>query len=361
MRKSAKLFLAVVAMLSLTVSLMAAGVDELRVGAVYIGPARDGGWTQAHDDGIESLRDLPYVKNIMKKEEVPESSEATKAMTQMIKLGKCNLIFATSFGYMDQAMGVAEDNPNVVIMHCSGYKTAKNMGTYYGKIYQAKFLGGMVAGMMTKSNKIGYVAPIAIPEIYRLVDAFALGVKSVNKDAKVQVVWVGSWFDPAKEMDAAKSMIEQGCDVITQGGDSPAPQQAAEKAGVWAIGHDNDMSAYAPTKSLTSVVWHWGVIYKMVAEAVHKGTWKAQGPSEFWPDISTGVAGLTPFTKNVPKKVQKKVEAMKAKIISGEYKIFEGPIKDQDGKLRVKKGQTMKPQELLSMDWLVDNVVGNKK
>ncbi len=357
MRKT-KLFFAIATMMCLGASLLA---KDLRVGAVYIGPARDGGWTQAHDDGIESLRKLPYVKKIMKKEEVPESSEAEKVLNQMVKLGKCNLIFTNSFGYMDQTLKVAKENPDVVFMHCSGYKTAKNMGTYYGKIYQAKFLGGMVAGLMTKSNKIGYVAPIAIPEIYRLVDAFALGVKYVNKKAKVQVVWVGSWFDPAKEMDAAKSMIEQGCDVITQGGDSPAPQQAAEKAGVWAIGHDNDMSAYAPSKSLTSVVWHWGVIYNIVAKSVHDGTWKAEGPADFWPGIETGVAGLTPFTENVPKSVQKKVLAMEKKIAGGKYKIFKGPIYDKDGKLRVKKGQVMTPKQLLSMNWLVDNVVGNNK
>jgi len=358
MNKSVKFILSVVAIFGLSSILVA---KDLTVGIVYIGPARDGGWSQAHDDGISEVEKLSYVKKVIKKEKVQESSEATKVITQMVKLGKCDVVFATSFGFMDQTLEVAKANPNVAFAHCSGYKTSENMGTYFGKIYQAKFLAGMVAGYMTKSNKIGYVAPIPIPEIYRLVDAFALGVKYANKKAKVQVVWIGSWFDPGKEMDAAKSMIEQGCDVITQGGDSPAPQQAAEKAGVWAIGHDNDMKAYAPKMSLTSVVWHWGVIYKKIVEEVYKGTWEPKGPEDFWLDIGTGVAGLTDFTDNVPKSVKKKVLAMKKKIISGKYEIFKGPLYDQAGELKVKKGVAMSAKEKLSMNWLVDNVLGNKQ
>ncbi len=335
-----------------------AKTKKLNIGIVYIGPARDGGWSQAHDDGIEEAKKLKSVKRVIKKENVPESSEATKVITQMVEVGKADIVFTTSFGYMDQTLEVAANYPDKVFMHCSGYKRSDNVGTYFGKMYQAKYLAGMVAGAKTKSNKIGYVAPIPIPEIYRLINAFTLGVKAVNKDATVNVVWIGDWFNPAKEMDAAKSMIEIGCDVITQGGDSPAPQQAAETVeGVYSIGHDNDMKEYAPKSILTSAVWHWGVIYKEIAEQVANGTWKSES---IWWGIETGVAGITKFSDKVSKKTQKIVKEKEDDIKKGKLKIFEGPLYDQNGNKKVDDGVMMTDQELLSINWFVDGVVGAK-
>jgi len=334
---------------------------DLKVGIIYSGTITDAGWSEAHDQGIEEIRSLPYVKKILKKEDVPETSDAAKILTQMIKLGECNLIYSISFGFMDQTLKVAKQFPEVTFMQCAGYKVNPNMGNYFGRMYQAKYLAGMIAGLMTKSDKIGYVVPIPIPEVYRMVDAFALGVKSVNKEANIYVVWIGEWYNAPKEMDAAKSMIEQGCDVISQGGDSPGPQKAAEAAGVWCIGHDTDMAKYAPNSILTSAIWHWGKMYKDITQEIHKGTWTAKGPVEYWPGLKNGVIGLAPYSANVPEDVIEKVEAVKEKFLNEGFEPFVGPLYDQQGKLMVEEGKTMSAEELLRINWMLDNIKGNLK
>ncbi len=334
---------------------------ELNVGIIYSGTVTDAGWAEAHDHGIEEIRSLPYVKKIVKKEDVPATSDAAKILTQMVKLSKCNLIYSISFGFMDQTLKVAKQFPEVTFMQCAGYKVNPNMGNYFGRMYQTKYLAGIIAGMMTKTNKIGYVVPIPIPEVYRMVNAFALGVKSVNEDAIVNIIWIGEWYNAPKEMDAAKAMIEQGCDVITQGGDSPGPQKAAEAAGVWCIGHDTDMSEYAPNYSLTSVVWNWGKMYREITEQVYNGTWEAKGPTEYWPGLKEEVVALAPYSKKLPEDVIEEVEEMKDEIINDGYEPFVGPLYDQNGKLMVEEDRVMTAEELLRIDWLVDNIKGNLK
>ena len=206
-----------------------AGEEKIKVGFMYVGPVGDAGWTYAHEQGRLYLeKELPYVTTT-KVESVPEGQDAERVLTQLAQENK--IVFATSFGYMDSVIKVAEKFPNVVFLHCSGFKTAPNAGNYFGRMYQARYLSGIVAGKMTKSNKIGYVAAFSIPEVVRGINAFTLGVRSVNPRATVKVVWTNTWYDPAKEKEAAKSLLAVGCDVIAQHQDTPGPQQAAEEAG----------------------------------------------------------------------------------------------------------------------------------
>jgi basic membrane protein A len=233
---------------------------------------------------------------------------------------------------------------------------AENMGNYFGRIYQARYLSGIVAGTMTKSNTIGYVAAFPIPEVIRGINAFTLGVRSVNPKATVRVVWTKTWYDPATEKEAGKSLLDVGADVIAQHQDSPGPQEAAEEKGVYSIGYNTDMAKFAPKAHLTAPVWNWGVYYTKVVDAVRKGTWK---PEAAWPGMADGIVDLAPFGPMVPKELQDKVNAEKAKIIAGQQKIFVGPIKDQSGAVKVADGVLMTDPELLGFTWFVEGVIGS--
>ncbi|MFO7895881.1 MAG: BMP family ABC transporter substrate-binding protein [Candidatus Cloacimonadales bacterium] len=327
--------------------------DTIKAGFVYVGPVGDAGWTKAHDDGRLEMEKLDFVEESVYVENVPEGAEATRVITEMAESG-CNIIFTTSFGYMDPTLEVAENYPDVTFLHATGYKTAPNMTNYMGRMYQAKYLAGIVAGRMTKTNKLGYVAPFPIPEVVRLINAYALGAQSVNPDATVHVLWTNSWFDPVHEKEAANTMIADGCDVITQGADSAGPQEAAEAAGVYSVGYDSDMSMFAPNAHLTSAVWHWGVYYKDVATKVHNGTWTND---PVWWDLSTGIAGLSPYHADVPQEVRDYVATAEKAMLENDQ-IFEGPLYDQEGKLRVEEAVKMTDAEMLSFDWFVKGVKG---
>lgn len=328
---------------------------EFKAAFVYIGPVGDAGWSYAHDQGRKFIEKKYGIKTSYS-ESVPEG-EAERVIREYAEQGY-NIIFTTSFGYMDPTIAVAKDYPNIVFEHCSGYKTAKNVGTYFGRIYQADYLTGIVAGMMTKSNKIGYVAPVPIPEVIRGINAFALGVKKVNPNATVHVVWVGTWYDPAKEREAAESLINEGCDVIAQGQDSPAAQQVAQEHGVHSIGYNSDMYKFAPKAHLTAAIWNWSVVYDYIVKNVMEGKWKSE---KIWWGIDKGLVELAQFNEVVPEKVKKIVQEEKEKYLKGEVPEqypFVGPIYDQQGKLVKAKGEVMNDEELLSMMFFVDNVVG---
>ncbi len=280
--------------------------------------------------------------------------DAERVILNMARKGY-GLIFATSYGYMDAMLKVAKKFPDTKFEHCSGFKMADNMGNYFARIYQPRYLTGIVAGKMTKSNKIGYVAAFPIPEVIRGINAFALGVKSVNPDAKVHVVWTKTWYDPPLEKDAAKSLLDMGADVITQHQDSPGPQEAAQEAGVYSIGYNTDMSKFAPKSHLTAAIWHWTPLYKKFVEDVKNGTWKAES---LWPGMESDIVEIAPFGPMVPKDVQDMVNAEADKIKKGNDTIFTGPIKDQSGAVKVKDGEKLDDKSLLSMTWFVDNVVG---
>ncbi len=327
---------------------------DLKVGFIYISPIGDAGWTYAHDQGRKEVEKLPFVKIARGVENVGENADATRVLTQLAVQGY-NLIFATSYGYMEQTLQAAEQFPDVIFMHCSGYKTAPNMSTYFGKMYQARYLTGLVAGKMTKSNLIGYVAAHPIPEVIRGINAFTLGVREVNPEAVVRVVWTYTWFDPPKEKRAAESLLEVGADVIAQHQDTPGPQQAAQEAGKFSIGYNVDMSRFAPEAQLTSAIWNWGVVYTAVAKEVHDGTWTN---TPIWWGIDSGLVGIAPLGPMVPDDVRALVEDKKGKIISGELKIFRGPVKGQKGETVIPAGKILSDQELFSMNYFVEGVEG---
>lgn len=325
---------------------------ELKAAFVYVGPIGDGGWTYAHDLGRKEMEAAGVKTSYV--ESVPET-DSERVIRNLARKGN-DIVFTTSFGYMDATLKVAKDFPDTVFMHASGFKKSANMGNYFGRIYQAKYLAGIVAGYMTKTNKIGMVGSMPIPEIIRHINAFTLGVRSVNPNADVQVIWVNSWFDPAKEGDAASSLLDNGADIVALSTDSAAPVQEAEKRGKWAIGNDTDMSLYGAKAHLTAAVWNWGIYYKHIAEQVKKGTWT---PTEDWWGIETGIVGLSPFGDMVPDNVKQDVMAKQEDISSGKLTVFTGPFNKQDGTLAVEAGKVPTDGELLGMSYFVEGVVGS--
>ncbi|MEW6696942.1 MAG: BMP family ABC transporter substrate-binding protein [Bacillota bacterium] len=328
--------------------------EKLKVAFIYVGPVGDGGWSFAHDQGRQYLQQqMPDVETSFI-ESVPEGADSERVLTELAEKGN-KVIFATSFGYMDPIIKVAQKYPDVKFIHCSGYKTADNVSTYFGRMYQARYLTGIIAGKTTKSNTIGYVAAFPIPEVIRGINAFTQGVRSVNPDAKVKVVWTNTWYDPAAEKEAGKSLLEAGADVVTQHQDTPGPQQAAEEKGKFGIGYNSDMSKMAPKAVLTSAVWNWGPYYVNTVKAIKEGTWKSD---QYWGPMSDKIVDLAPYGPMVSEEVKTLTEAKKQEILDGKFDVFTGPIKDQTGKERVAAGQKMTDAEMLSFDWFVEGVEG---
>lgn len=332
----------------------AMAVKDMNPGFVYVGPAADGGWSYMHDSARKEMeKKYPGLKTSIV-ESVPEGPDAERVLETFIRNGS-KIIFATSFGYMDPVQNVAKRNPGVIFMHCSGYKRAPNVGTYFGRMYQPRYLSGLVAGKMTKSGVIGYVAAFPIPEVIRGLNAFTLGVRKANPKAVVKVVWLFSWHDPAKEKEATKALYDMKADVIGMHSDSGAAPQAAEELGIYAIGYSDDMSKYAPTKHLTAPVWDWGLVYSHVIGQAKEGKWKSE---DIWWGLKEGLVKLSAFNKVVPEDVKKLVGAEQAKIISGKWDVFHGPIKDQSGKVRVPEGKSLTDKEMLSINWYVEGISG---
>ncbi|WP_338666979.1 BMP family ABC transporter substrate-binding protein [Pseudodesulfovibrio methanolicus] len=326
----------------------------VKAGFLYVSPVGDAGYSYAHDLGRQAVEALPYATTKYA-ESVPEGADSERVLRNMAREGM-DIIFATSFGYMDPVMKVAKEFPNTKFMHCSGFKKAANVSNYFGRIYQARYLTGLIAGSMTKSNQIGYVAAFPIPEVIRGINAFTIGVREVNPDAKVRVVWTKTWYDPALEKDAAKSLLDAGCDVITQHQDSPAAQEAAQEAGAYAIGYNSDMSSFAPKANLTSAIWNWGPMYVKTIQEVRDGTWK--GDQSTWWSMQDGVVDIAPMGSMVPDDVKSMVNAKKAELMAGNDTIFAGPIKNQAGEVVIAEGTSPDDGALLGMDWFVDGVVG---
>lgn len=344
--------LCAVALLSVGLCFSPAVAKELQVGFVYVSPVGDAGWSYAHDQGRLAVEEMEGVKTSFV-EAVAEGPDSERVMLNMARK-EFNLIFATSFGYMDPMLKVAQQFPNTVFMHCSGFKTAENMGTYFGRMYQARYLSGMVAGAMTTSNTLGYVAAFPIPEVIRGINAFALGAQAVNPEVTVRVVWTKTWYDPATEKEAAKSLLDVGADVIAQHQDSPGPQEAAQERGVYSIGYNTDMSQFAPKAHLTAPIWNWGPFYVDTVKQVMDGTWQS---ASVWPGLADGIVDLAPISEMVPQEVRDQVTARKASIIAGE-EVFTGPLKDQNGVERVSAGTPMSDEAMLGMTWFVQGVIG---
>jgi len=322
---------------------------------VYIGPPGDLGWTYEHDRGRLILEDeLGEAVETTYIEDVPEGPDATRVIRQYAQEG-WDVIFTTSFGYMEPTHEVAEEFPDVIFEHCSGFMTRENMATYFGRMYQPRYLSGIVAGEMTDSNIIGYVAAFPIPEVIRGINAFTLGVRSVNSDAEVRVVWTNTWYDPVVEREAAEALLDEGADIIAQHQDTTEPQKAAAERDALSIGYDSDMADFVGDTVLTSPQWDWGTYYVDTVQDVIDGTWETH---QFWGGLETGIVKLAEMSPLVPEDVVGQVNSEKDRIMDTDWDVFCGPINDQDGNEAVADGDCMSDEDMLNMAWFVEGVVG---
>lgn len=353
--KLTKLLTSAVLALGLATTAMAG--EKTKVGFIYVGPVGDGGWTYQHDQGRKALEEHfgDKVETVFQ-ESVPEGADAERAITQMALQG-ADLIFTTSFGYMDSTLAVAGKFPNVKFEHATGYKTADNVSVYSARFYEGRAIQGLIAGSMTKTNVIGYIASFPIPEVIRGINSAYIHAKKVNPDVQFKVVWAFTWFDPAKEADAATALIEQGADVILQHTDSKAPQAAAEKAGgVITFGQASDMSEYAPMPRVSSIIDNWGPYYIARTQAVMDGTWSSVNT---WDGIASGMVEIGEISDAVPADVKASALALKASIASGEYHPFTGPLNKQDGSVWLADGEVADDGTLAGMGFFVEGITGD--
>ncbi len=303
--------------------------EPLKIAFAYVGPVGDGGWTFAHDNGRKAI-EAEFGDKVVTSfvESVPESADAERVIRDMAAQGN-KLIFGTTFGYMEPMLKVAADFKDVKFEHATGYKTAENLRTYDSRTYEGAYMAGVIAGAMTKTNTLGVVASIPIPEVIRNINSFTLGAQSVNPKIKTKVVWVNGWFDPPKETEAATSLINGGADVLFQNTDSSAVLQTAEKMGKRAFGWDSDMTAYGPKAHLGSAVINWGPYYIKAVKDALEGTWSTGG---VWWGHKEGAIDMVSVAEDVPAEIKAKVESIKAGLKDGSFHPWTGPIVGQDGK-----------------------------
>jgi basic membrane protein A len=328
--------------------------DPLTVGFVYVGPIGDFGWSYQHDVGRKEAAakfgdkiKTVYVEN------VPESPDCEHVIADLAAKG-AKLIFTTSFGYMNYTLKVAKQYPDVMFEHCTGYKQAANVSTYDIRFYQGRFVQGVIAGKLSQKGVAGYIAPVPIPEVVQGMNAFLLGMRSVNPQAKLKFIVINSWYDPGKEGDAAKALMDQGCDIITQHTDSPTPLQAAASRGIKAFGEATDMIKFAPQTQLTADINEWGPYYIKRIQDVMDGTWKS---GDTWAGFDTGMLKMAPFL-NMPDDVKTLAQKTVDDIASGKNKVFVGPLLDQTGATKLAAGQAMDDGTLSGLQWLVEGVEG---
>jgi basic membrane protein A len=331
-----------------------ANAAPLKIAFVYVGPVADGGWSYQHNLGRVALeRELGAKVETTYVESVPETADAERVIRQLAAKDY-SLIFATSFGYMEPTLKVAKLFPRVHFEHATGYKTAANVVTYQARFYEGAYLLGVLAGRMSKTNTLGYVASFPIAEVIRNIDAFTLGARSVNPKIHTKVIWADTWYDPGKERQAAEALIAQGADILCQNTDSPAVVQVAEEKGIHAFGWDSDMSKYGPHAQLTANTENWGVYYIDEAHKLLDGTWSG-GRQTRW-GLKEGVVVLTPLNPAVPADVARVFEAAKQAIIDGTLVPFAGPIKDNKGVLKVAAHAAVSIDDLMSINWFVEGV-----
>jgi len=328
----------------------------VRAGFVYVGPVGDHGWTYAHDVARRELEAAlgdqvatTFVEN------VSEGPDAERVIRQLAAAGN-DLVFATSFGFMNAAVRVAQQFPEIKFEHCTGYKTAGNLAVYNARIYEARAVEGHIAGRMSQSGTVGYIASFPIPEVVVGINAVFLAARAVNPDFQVKIVWLNSWYDPGKEADAAKTLIDQGADIIIQETDSPAAVQVAEERGVHAFGHASDMRKFAPNAQLTAIVYNWGPYYIERGRAVLDGTWETHN---VWWGLNEGMVEIAPYGPAVPPEVAAEADRIESAIIAGELHPFTGPIRNQAGELVLPEGETMTDEDILHMDYYVQGIEGS--
>ncbi len=338
-------------------SLAVQAADPVKIGFVYVSPVGDAGYTYQHDLGRKAIEEAYGDKvDIRFVESVAEGPDSERAIMAFANQG-FKAVFATSFGYMNPTIKVAKRFPDLAFEHASGYRRAQNVNTYLARFYEGRYLTGLVAGSMTKSNVLGYVAAFPIPEVVRGINAFTRGIREVNPKASVKVIWTNSWFNPNKEREAAEALIAQGADVLTLHADSPATVLAAEEAGIYAVGYNSDLSKFGPKSHLTASVTNWAPYYVQQVGKILDGTW--EGNQDVWDGISKDMIQLAPFNHVVPQTVRDQVMKAKKEIAEGKRHPFAGPLKDNKGKLRVKAGQTLSDEEMLGVNWYVEGVQGS--
>ena len=327
----------------------------LKIGFVYVSPIGDAGWTYQHDLGRRAV-EAAFGDRVQTKyvESVPDGADAERVIRDFASSGH-QLVFTTSFGYMNPTLKVAKQFPKTLFEHATGYKQAVNVGIYAARYYEARYLAGIVAAKMSKTGVAGYVAAFPIPEVIMGINAFAQGMRSVNPEAQVKVIWVNAWFDPGKEREAALTLASQSADVLTHHTDSTAVVQAAEDKGLWSIGYHSDMRKYGPKTELTAATHHWEGFYRQAVQAVLDGTWTS---TNVWGGLKDGMVGLAPFNPAIPADVAALVETRKQAIIAGQLHPFQGPLRQQDGQQVVAAGATLSDADLLKMNYYVEGVVG---
>ncbi|MEQ8587012.1 MAG: BMP family ABC transporter substrate-binding protein [Thalassobaculaceae bacterium] len=331
---------------------VASAADPLKVGFIYVGPIGDHGWSYQHDQGRLAIeREFGDKVETVYVEKVAEGPDAERAITRLARQG-AGLIFTTSFGFMEQTLAVAKKFPDIKFEHATGYKRADNVSTYSGRFYEGRYVIGQIAARMSKTGTAGYVASFPIPEVVRGINAFLLGAQSVNPDFKLRVVWVNSWFDPGKEADAAKVLIGQGADIITQHTDSTAPLQIAQEQGALGFGQASDMMKFAPEAQLTAIIDDWSAYYIDRTRAVMDGTWESV---DVWGGMGDKMVIMADYT-NMPDDVKAMAEETEARITSGDFHPFTGPIYKQNGDLAVAEGEVLDDGSLLGMNWYVQGI-----
>jgi basic membrane protein A and related proteins len=331
----------------------------LTVGIIHVGAVTDAGYNQAHYDGVQEMKkNIPCVK-LLEAENIAEGPDAERVIENMIQQG-AQFMIPASFGFMDPALNVAAKYPNVKFEHPSGYKLAENFGTYWASSNDAFYLMGVAAAKMSKTGKLGFVAAQPISIIFANVNGFHLGAQSVNPDIKTHIVFTGSWSDPAKEATATNALIDQGVDVVSMVVDSPiAVIQTAEKRGVYSIGYHSEGAAkFAPEYWISGIAFTWGPFFTRQAQVIMDGKWKSEAVMG---DITSDMIKLAPYGPKVSEEVKQLVEQKKVEIVGGKLHSFQGPIKDQQGTLRVKEGEFMPTDQISTMDWMAEGIIGQAK
>jgi basic membrane protein A len=348
------LIAATAAMLATGASLFgASAADKLKVGFIYLGPVGDLGWTYQHDLGrLAMVKEFGDKVETTFLENVSEGPDSERSIEQLARAGN-KLIFTTSFGYMEPTLKVAKKYPNVHFEHATGYKRDKNMSTYSGRFYEGRYIQGQIAAKMTKAGVLGYIGSFPIPEVISGINATMIGAQTVNPNIKVKIIWVNSWFDPGKEADAAKALIDQGADIIMQHTDSPAPMQVASERGKLAFGQDSEMIKFGPKAQLTSIIDNWGPYYIARVKAELDGTWKSE---DIWDGLKQKMVVMAPYT-NMPDDVKKAAEETEAAIKDGKLFPFKCPVIGQDGKeVECKGGDHLADGQVLGMNFYVKGV-----
>lgn len=334
----------------------AQAADKLKVGFVYCCPVGDLGWSYEHDQGRKAIEaefgdriETTYVEG------VADGPDAERVIRQLAQGGN-DLIFTTSFGFMNPTVKVAKRFPKVKFEHATGFKQAKNLATYSARFYEGRHVIGLIAGEMTETNVVGYIASFPIPEVVRGINSAYLAAKSVNPDVRFKIVWVNTWFDPGKEADAAKALIDQGADILMQHTDSPAAMKIAEQNGIHAFGQASDMTRFGPHAQLTAIVDNWAPYYIDRVKAALDGTWKS---GDTWGGIGSGMVAFAPYNDAIPSDVKALADKARAEIAAGDRHPFTGPIKRQDGTVWLKEGETASDKDLLGMNFYVEGIEGS--